>query len=34
MLALRRTVVRYRPLVTVLALAALALALEAGKRWC
>jgi hypothetical protein len=34
MLALRRAVATYRPIATVLALAVLALALEAGKRWC
>ncbi len=34
MLALRRAAVRYRPTLAVVSLAAMALALEAGKRWC
>ena len=34
MLALRRAVAAYRPTLALSALVAMALALEAGKRWC
>jgi len=33
-LALHRALARYRPTVAALALVAMALALEAGRRWC